>query len=58
MIQPCWILPLLAIAGLGIRDIMGYCVVAFGKTKSGTKVGSAQYPRVTEKVLSYRGGKT
>ena len=28
MIQPFWALPLLAIAGLGIRDIMGYCVVA------------------------------
>lgn len=28
MIQPFWALPLLAIAGLGIRDIMGYCIVA------------------------------
>jgi short-chain fatty acids transporter len=28
MIQPFWALPLLGIAGLGIRDIMGYCVVA------------------------------
>lgn len=28
MIQPFWALPLLAIAGLGIRDIMGYCMVA------------------------------
>ncbi len=28
MAQPFWALPLLAIAGLGIRDIMGYCVVA------------------------------
>jgi short-chain fatty acids transporter len=28
MIQPFWALPLLAIAGLGIRDIMGYCVIA------------------------------
>ncbi len=28
MIQPFWALPLLAIAGLGIRDIMGYCTVA------------------------------
>ncbi len=27
MIQPFWALPLLAIAGLGIRDIMGYCAV-------------------------------
>ena len=24
MIQPFWTLPMLAIAGLGIRDIMGY----------------------------------
>ena len=28
MIQPFWALPLLALARLGIRDIMGYCVVA------------------------------
>ena len=28
MIQPLWALPLLGIAGLGIRDIMGYCTVA------------------------------
>jgi len=28
MVQPFWALPLLAIAGLSIRDIMGYCVVA------------------------------
>jgi short-chain fatty acids transporter len=28
MIQPFWALPLLAIARLGIRDIMGYCVIA------------------------------
>ncbi|MFZ5753157.1 MAG: short-chain fatty acid transporter [Bacillota bacterium] len=27
MIQPFWALPLLGIAGLGIRDIMGYCVM-------------------------------
>lgn len=27
MIQPFWALPLLAVAGLGIRDIMGYCTV-------------------------------
>ncbi|WP_269411520.1 short-chain fatty acid transporter [Lentibacillus daqui] len=26
-IQPFWILPILAIARLGIRDVMGYCVV-------------------------------
>ena len=28
MIQPFWALPLLAIAGLKLRDIMGYCVIA------------------------------
>jgi short-chain fatty acids transporter len=28
MIQPFWALPILAIAGLSIRDIMGYCVLA------------------------------
>ena len=28
MAQPYWALPALAIAGLGVRDIMGYCVTA------------------------------
>ena len=28
LVQPFWALPLLGIAGLGIRDIMGYCTVA------------------------------
>ena len=28
MIQPFWALPILAIAKLGIKDIMGYCVMA------------------------------
>lgn len=28
MIQPFWTIPALAIAGLQIRDIMGYCVIA------------------------------
>ena len=28
MIQPFWALPLLGIARLGIKDIMGYCTVA------------------------------
>jgi short-chain fatty acids transporter len=28
MVQPFWALPLLAIAGLKIRDIMGFCVMA------------------------------
>ena len=27
MIQPFWALPLLAIAGLKVRDIMGFCIV-------------------------------
>ena len=27
MIQPFWALPLLAIAGLKVRDIMGFCVI-------------------------------
>jgi short-chain fatty acids transporter len=27
MVQPFWALPILAIARLGIRDIMGYCVI-------------------------------
>jgi len=26
-IQPFWALPLLAIANLGVRDIMGYCLM-------------------------------
>lgn len=29
IIQPMWILPALAISGLGIRDIMGYNIIAF-----------------------------
>lgn len=29
MLQPFWALPILSIAGLGIRDIMGYCVMTF-----------------------------
>lgn len=28
MIQPFWALPALAIAGLGVRDIMGFCITA------------------------------
>jgi short-chain fatty acids transporter len=28
MIQPFWALPVLAIAGLGIKDVMGYCMIA------------------------------
>ena len=27
MIQPFWTLPLLAIAGLKVKDIMGFCVI-------------------------------
>jgi short-chain fatty acids transporter len=29
MVQPFWALPILAIAGLGIQDIMGYCALTF-----------------------------
>ena len=29
MIQPFWTIPALAIVGLGVRDIMGYTVIAF-----------------------------
>ena len=36
MIQPFWALPVLAIAGLGIKDIMGYCMI-------GLVVGFALY---------------
>ena len=38
-IQPFWALPLLGVAGLGARDIMGYCViwtVVSGLIRSGT----------------------
>ena len=28
MAQPFWALPALAIAGLGVRDIMSYCITA------------------------------
>jgi short-chain fatty acids transporter len=28
MIQPFWALPVLAVAGLGIRDILGYTTIA------------------------------
>lgn len=27
LIQPFWVLPALAIAGLGARDIMGFCII-------------------------------
>ena len=29
MIQPFWALPLLAIAGLGMRRVMGFTVITF-----------------------------
>ncbi|MGQ3675123.1 short-chain fatty acid transporter [Xanthobacter sp. TB0139] len=29
MLQPFWTIPALAIAGLRVRDVMGYCVIAF-----------------------------
>lgn len=32
MIQPFWALPALAIAGLGAKDIMGYCVITLSFT--------------------------
>jgi short-chain fatty acids transporter len=32
MIQPFWTIPILAIAGLGMRAVMGYCVVVFAAT--------------------------
>jgi len=40
MIQPFWALPILALAGLSIRDIMGYCVMAlfFGFILFGTSL--------------------
>ena len=38
MIQPFWALPLLGIAGLNIRQIMGYCTVVF--VLSGLIIGS------------------
>jgi len=34
MVQPFWALPILAIAGLGVRDVMGYCVLTFLVTLS------------------------
>lgn len=41
MIQPFWALPLLAIAGLGARDIMGYCLIML--LYSGVVIGGAFY---------------
>ena len=41
MIQPFWALPLLAIAGLGARDIMGYCLITL--FYSGVVIGGAFY---------------
>ncbi|MET1255902.1 short-chain fatty acid transporter [Aliikangiella maris] len=41
MIQPFWALPLLAIAGLNIRQIMGYCTVIF--IFSGVLIGGLIY---------------
>ncbi len=32
LIQPFWTLPVLAVSGLSIRDIMGYCLLAFAWT--------------------------
>ena len=39
LIQPFWTIPLLAIAGLHMRDIMGYCFVLF--LASGVTLGGA-----------------
>lgn len=39
LIQPFWTIPLLAIAGLRMRDIMGYCFVLF--LVSGLSLGGA-----------------
>ena len=39
LIQPFWTIPLLAIAGLHMRDIMGYCFVLF--IASGLTLGAA-----------------
>ena len=39
LIQPFWTIPLLAIAGLSMRDIMGYCFVLF--IASGVTLGGA-----------------
>ena len=39
MIQPFWALPVLALARVGIRDIMGYCIIAF--LIAGTTFGGA-----------------
>ena len=41
MIQPFWALPMLAIAGLGIRDIMGPCVMTL--SFSGIIMGAGLY---------------
>lgn len=41
MVQPFWALPLLGIAGLGIKDIMGYCTVAL--LWSGVVIGLGIY---------------
>ena len=41
MIQPFWALPLLGIAGLNIRQIMGYCTVVF--IFSGLLIGGLIY---------------
>ena len=41
MIQPFWALPLLAIAGLGARDIMGYCLIML--LYSGVVIAGAFY---------------
>jgi short-chain fatty acids transporter len=39
MMQPFWALPVLALARLGLRDIMGYCVI--GMIVAGSAYGGS-----------------
>lgn len=41
MIQPFWALPILGVAGLGARDIMGYCLLVLAY--SGLVIGGCLY---------------
>ncbi|WP_327051723.1 short-chain fatty acid transporter [Halomicrococcus gelatinilyticus] len=44
MIQPFWAIPLLAISGLSVRDIMGYCVMVLLGTGAIVLVGITVLP--------------
>ena len=44
MIQPFWAIPLLAISGLSVRDIMGYCVLVLLGTGAIVLVGITVLP--------------